>query len=43
MATTNPITGDKLRSKELSPQGKANWDAIFGKKEKQPEPKDKKC
>ena len=28
----NNITGDSLRSKELSQQGKDNWDKIFGKK-----------
>jgi hypothetical protein len=43
MATTNPVTGDKLISKPASDAYKANYDAIFGKKEKQPEPKDKKC
>jgi hypothetical protein len=28
----NEITGAKLRSKELSDEGKDNWDRIFGKK-----------
>ena len=28
----NDITGDSLRSKSLSEEGKANWDLIFGKK-----------
>jgi hypothetical protein len=31
--STNDITGDKLQSKELSPEGKANWDLIFGTKQ----------
>ena len=31
--STNPITGDALRSKPLSPEGQENWDLIFGKKE----------
>jgi len=26
----NPITGDALRSKPLSPEGQENWDRIFG-------------
>lgn len=30
----NDITGDALRSRELSPQGKANWDAIFPPRKK---------
>jgi len=42
MATTNPVTGDKLVSKPTSDAYKANYDAIFGKKEPKPEPKDKK-
>jgi len=28
--STNDVTGDALRSKELSPEGKKNWDLIFG-------------
>ena len=28
----NDITGDTLRSRELSPEGKENWDRIFGAK-----------
>jgi hypothetical protein len=35
MTDTNNITGDKLISKELSPEGKANWDLIFGNKEEE--------
>lgn len=30
----NDVTGDRLVNKELSEQGKANWDIIFSKKEK---------
>lgn len=29
MSSKNDITGDSLVSKELSPQGKENWDKIF--------------
>jgi|TARA_B110000908_G_C10245253_1_gene448426 hypothetical protein len=32
MATKNDITGDSIRSKALSKQGRDNWDTIFGKK-----------
>ena len=32
MAAKNDITGDAIQSKALSPQGRANWDNIFGKK-----------
>tara|TARA_R110000803_G_scaffold24748_9_gene59447 strand:+ start:1214 stop:1429 length:216 start_codon:yes stop_codon:yes gene_type:complete len=32
MATKNDITGDAIRSKSLSKQGRDNWDTIFGKK-----------
>jgi len=28
----NDITGDALRSRPLSPEGKANWDRIFAPK-----------
>lgn len=28
----NDITGDSIRSRTLSEEGRANWDAIFGKK-----------
>jgi hypothetical protein len=28
----NDITGDVLRSRELSPEGKENWDRIFAPK-----------
>lgn len=31
MATTNDITGDPIRSKTLSAQGRDNWDRIFNK------------
>jgi hypothetical protein len=31
MATTNSITGDEIKSKALSKQGRANWDNIFKK------------
>jgi len=31
MVTKNDITGDSIRSKSLSKQGRDNWDAIFGK------------
>ena len=31
MATTNPITGDEIKSKGLSKQGRNNWDRIFKK------------
>ncbi len=34
MSTKNDITGDSIRSKALSKQGRDNWDNIFGKKEK---------
>tara|TARA_A200000159_G_C7268325_1_gene316092 strand:+ start:337 stop:570 length:234 start_codon:yes stop_codon:yes gene_type:complete len=33
MATKNDITGDSIKSKGLSKQGRDNWDKIFGKKE----------
>ena len=32
MATKNNITGDEIKSKALSAQGRENWDKIFGKK-----------
>ncbi len=32
MATKNDITGDSIKSKGLSQQGRDNWDRIFGKK-----------
>ena len=35
---TNDITGDKLISKTLSKEGEANWDRIFGKKDKTQDP-----
>lgn len=31
MATKNDITGDEIKSKALSKQGKENWDRIFNK------------
>ena len=31
MSTKNDITGDSIRSKALSKQGRDNWDTIFGK------------
>jgi hypothetical protein len=31
MATKNPITGDEIKSKCLSKQGRDNWDNIFKK------------
>jgi hypothetical protein len=31
MATTNSITGDEIKSKALSKQGRDNWDNIFKK------------
>lgn len=34
MATKNDITGDAIRSKSLSKQGRDNWDNIFGKTKK---------
>lgn len=34
MTAKNDITGDSIKSKILSQQGRDNWDAIFGKKEK---------
>ncbi len=34
MATHNNITGDAIQSRILSEEGRDNWDAIFGKKEK---------
>lgn len=33
MPSTNDVTGDRLVSKVFSPQGEANFDKIFGKKE----------
>lgn len=32
MATKNDITGDSIKSKGLSQQGRDNWDRIFGHK-----------
>jgi hypothetical protein len=32
VATKNDITGDSIKSKGLSQQGRDNWDRIFGKK-----------
>lgn len=32
MASKNNITGDEIKSKALSPQGRKNWDRIFAKK-----------
>lgn len=32
MATKNDITGDSIKSKGLSQQGRDNWDRIFGEK-----------
>lgn len=32
MTTKNSITGDEIKSKALSAQGRANWDRIFAKK-----------
>lgn len=34
MVSKNDITGDAIRSKTLSQQGRDNWDNIFGKKDK---------
>jgi hypothetical protein len=34
MTSKNDITGDSLRSKELSEEGKKNWDLIFPPKER---------
>ncbi len=32
MATKNNITGDEIKSKILSKQGRDNWDIVFAKK-----------
>jgi hypothetical protein len=32
MATRNSITGDEIKSKPLSVNGRDNWENIFGKK-----------
>lgn len=32
MAAKNDITGDSIKSKILSEEGRKNWDNIFGKK-----------
>jgi hypothetical protein len=32
MATKNNITGDEIKSKILSKQGRENWDKAFAKK-----------
>jgi thiol-disulfide isomerase/thioredoxin len=32
MATTNPITGDEIKSKSLTKEGRENYDFIFRKK-----------
>lgn len=32
MATKNNITGDEIKSKTLSKQGRDNWDIVFAKK-----------
>ena len=42
MTAKNDITGDSIKSKILSQQGRDNWDAIFGKKEKVDEDRDDK-
>jgi len=34
MVSKNDITGDSIKSKTLSQQGRDNWDRIFGKKDK---------
>lgn len=34
MASRNDITGDSIKSRILSMEGRDNWDRIFGKKEK---------
>lgn len=33
MAASNDITGDQIKSRILSKEGRDNWDNIFGKKE----------
>jgi len=43
MVATNDVTGDKLVSKELSEQGKANWDLIWPPKKKSGKCEDCKC
>ena len=42
MTAKNDITGDSIKSKILSQQGRDNWDAIFGQKEKVDEDRDDK-
>ena len=37
MATCNDITGEEIKSRVLSKQGKENWDKIFNKKCNYPE------
>lgn len=37
MVAKNDITGDSIRSKGLSQQGRDNWDKIFGNKDDDPE------
>jgi len=34
-ATQNPVTGDRLVSKASNQKYRDNWDAIFGKKDKE--------
>lgn len=36
MAGKNDITGDELKSKPLSEEGKKNWDIIFPHKKREP-------
>lgn len=39
MATRNDVTGQEIKSRGNSQQYKDNWDAIFGKKKAEDEPK----
>lgn len=36
MTAKNDITGDSIKSKLLSEEGRKNWDNIFSKKEEKP-------
>lgn len=42
VAARNDVTGDAIKSKTSSKQYSDNWERIFGKKDKEQKPVDKK-
>jgi len=42
LTAKNDITGDAIRSKNSSKEYASNWDRIFGKKDKETKPEEKK-